>query len=102
MLPGLSSMRPPPLGEMSPRRSPSPRDYRDQRDYRERERRDSSGDRYSVRSDRSGRYRYGGTGQLSPQLAVLTNNSTFQVLLLAVSAATEYRVEIFPSYIYSI
>ena len=56
-------MRPPPLGEMSPRRSPSPRDYRDYRDYRER---DSSGeDRYSVRSDRSGRYRHGGTDQLT-------------------------------------
>ena len=71
-------MRPPPLGEMSPRRSPSPSDYRDHRDYRdyrdyrerERERRDSSGDRYSVRSDRSGRYRYGGTEQLTAQPAL--------------------------------
>lgn len=55
VVPGLS-MRPPPLGEMSPRSgSPGGRDYR--RDHRER--RDSSGDRYSVRSDRSARYRHG-------------------------------------------
>ena len=68
ILPGLSSMRrPPPLGEMSPR-SPSPRDYRDRE--RERERRDSSGDeRYSVRSERSGRYRHHGTDHLTSQLA---------------------------------
>ena len=56
MLPGMSGMRPPPLGEMSPRSgSPGARDYRRET----RERRDSSGDRFSVRSDRSGRYRRG-------------------------------------------
>ena len=64
MLPGLGSLRPPPLGEMSPR-SPSPRDYGD--------RRDSSGDeRYSVRSERSGRYRHHGT--LTSAITSLRNN----------------------------
>ena len=79
-MPGLAGMRPPPLGEMSPRSgSPSPRDRREYREYRDR--RDSSGDRYSVRSDRSarsgasGRYRHGADTETT-HLAT-ANSSTF-------------------------